>query len=100
MVKTSLQRFLRETIPFIFLAEKVSSKILWFILCLQRLFEKIPKKKLEGSRYQKISEKICTTESLKRHSQPKDWEEESRPKAFEDLITKMPSKTFLLPKIF
>ena len=44
MVKTSLQRFLRETIPFIFLAEKVSSKILWFILCLQRLFEKNTKK--------------------------------------------------------
>ena len=44
MVKTSLQRFLRKTIPFIFWAEKVSSKILWFIFCLQRLFEKIPKK--------------------------------------------------------
>ena len=57
-------------------------------------------KKIGGKSLPKNIWKICTTESLKRHSQPKDWEEESRPKAFEDLITKMPSKTFLLPNFF
>ena len=40
------------------------------------------KKSLKRNHYQEISEKLSTKESLKRHSLPKDWKEESLPKIF------------------
>ena len=72
-----------------------------FFSSKKNLKRKNTKKSLKRNHYPKISEKIRTKESLKRHSQPKDWEKESLPKKSEDLIlTKMPSKTFLLKNLW